>query len=63
MSKSAGDVFEFNYNAVGTFGPTDTKVGTFLETETGEIEIELSHIPMSGRMILRRAPESAPRNG
>ena len=61
--RKVGDVFEFNYDCAGNFGPTDTKIGTYAETEEGDIEIKLSYVPGSGKMIVRRRNASLPQNG
>jgi hypothetical protein len=62
-NKETGDVFEINYRRGGTYGPTDTKIGTFKENEVGDIEIDIFSVPMSGQMIVRRRPPTGPQNG
>jgi hypothetical protein len=59
-----GDVFEINYRSGGSYGPTDTKIGTFKEKDDGDIEIEIFAVPGSGQMIVRRRPGTpGPQNG
>jgi hypothetical protein len=64
QQQEQGDVFEVNYRRDRTYGPTDTKIGTFKENQDGDIEIEIFGVPGSGQMILRRrGAANAPENG